>query len=130
MHSSNLQLVHASTQALRPASTILMGKNTMMKRSIRIYIEESGDDKWACLIDCLVGNVGVLFSTTDLNGVKAEVDKFRVGAGARQGVIAPNDVSIPSGPTGMDPSQTSFFQVSCTHSSLSRDVLACKQLFL
>lgn len=97
-------------KSLRPASTILMGKNTMMKRSIRLYCATTGDKKWECLLDQLVGNVGLLFTTSDLNEVKAEVDKFKVGAGARQGVIAPNDVKIDGGPTGMDPSQTSFFQ--------------------
>lgn len=46
-------------QALRPDSVILMGKNTMMKRSIRLYCEEKGDDRWAPLLDELVGNVGL-----------------------------------------------------------------------
>ena len=50
-------------------------------------------------------------SVGDLNDVKAEIEKYKVGAPARVGLTAPNDVSIPSGPTGMDPSQTSFFQV-------------------
>lgn len=35
---------------------------------------------------------------------------MQVGAPARVGLVAPNDVSVPAGSTGMDPSQTSFFQ--------------------
>ena len=31
-------------------------------------------------------------------------------AGAKAGVIAPIDVKLPAGPTGLDPSQTNFFQ--------------------
>ena len=46
-----------------------MGKNTMMKRSIRLYCETSGSDKWACLLDQLVGNVGVVFTTSAYLGV-------------------------------------------------------------
>lgn len=42
--------------------------------------------------------------------MKAEIEKFKVGAAARVGTIAPNDVHVPAGVTGMDPSQTSFFQ--------------------
>jgi hypothetical protein len=38
---------------------------------------------------------------------------LQVGAPARVGLVAPNDVKIPAGSTGMDPSQTSFFQVGC-----------------
>lgn len=87
-----------------------MGKNTMMKRSIRIYCEEKGDDRWAPLVDELVGNVGLIFTKTDLGSVKDEIAKYKVGAPARVGLVAPNDVTIPAGGTGMDPSQTSFFQ--------------------
>ena len=91
-------------------SAVLMGKNTMMKRSLRLYIEESGDDKWTVLLDELVGNVGLIFTAGDLGDVREEVAKFKVGAPARVGLVAPNDVTVPAGPTGLDPSQTSFFQ--------------------
>jgi len=46
-------------KALRPETVILMGKNTMMKRSIRLYCEEKEDERWAPLLDELVGNVGI-----------------------------------------------------------------------
>lgn len=97
-------------KALRPQSIILMGKNTMMKRSIRLYCETSGNDKWAAILDQMVGNVGIIFTTAELADVKTEIEKYKVGAAARVGTIAPNDVSINAGATGMDPSQTSFFQ--------------------
>jgi hypothetical protein len=43
--------------------------------------------------------------------IKEEIAKYKVGAPARVGLLAPNDVTIPGGGTGMDPSQTQFFQV-------------------
>lgn len=43
--------------------------------------------------------------------VRKVINEFKVGAPARVGLVAPNDVTIPAGNTGMDPSQTSFFQV-------------------
>jgi hypothetical protein len=46
-----------------------MGKNTMMKRSIRLYCEETGNDQWAPLLDQLVGNVGLVFTKADLSQV-------------------------------------------------------------
>jgi large subunit ribosomal protein LP0 len=97
--------------ALRGNSTILMGKNTMMRRSIRLYIERTGNDQWAPLLDHMFGNVGLVFTTGDLSEVRATIAEFKVGAPARVGLLAPNDVIIPAGGTGMDPSQTSFFQV-------------------
>ena len=50
------------TQGLREHSVVLMGKNTMMKRCIRLYCERTGDDKWAPMLDALVGNVGMIFT--------------------------------------------------------------------
>ena len=49
-------------QGLREHSVVLMGKNTMMKRCIRLYCEETGDDKWTPMLDALVGNVGMIFT--------------------------------------------------------------------
>eukprot|EP00232_Nephroselmis_pyriformis_P004522 CAMPEP_0182913908 /NCGR_PEP_ID=MMETSP0034_2-20130328/38276_1 /TAXON_ID=156128 /ORGANISM="Nephroselmis pyriformis, Strain CCMP717" /LENGTH=313 /DNA_ID=CAMNT_0025050637 /DNA_START=98 /DNA_END=1039 /DNA_ORIENTATION=- len=98
-------------KALRPDSLIIMGKNTMMKRSIRVYIENTGDSKWEVLLEHLIGNVGLIFTKSELTDVRDEVAKFKVGAPARVGLVAPVDVTIPAGNTGMDPSQTSFFQV-------------------
>jgi len=95
---------------LRPDSVILMGKNTMMKRSIKLYCEEKEDDTWMPLYEKLVGNVGIVFTKADLSGVKDEIARYKVGAAARVGAVAPNDVTIPAGPTSLDPSNTSFFQ--------------------
>jgi large subunit ribosomal protein LP0 len=97
-------------RGLRPGAVILMGKNTMMKRSVRLYCEEKKDNKWACILEHLVNNVGIVFTNGDLKDCKTEIDKHRVGAPARVGIMAPVDVHVPSGSTGMDPSQTSFFQ--------------------
>ena len=43
-----------------------MGKNTMMKRCIKVYAEEKNDDKWNVLLDYLVGNVGIIFTTVSI----------------------------------------------------------------
>jgi large subunit ribosomal protein LP0 len=41
-------------KGLRPDSVVLMGKNTMMKRTIRIYSEKTGDSQWLNIIPLLV----------------------------------------------------------------------------
>src|SRR5947208_13939817 len=45
-----------------------------------------------------------------MKDVKAKILANRVAAPARAGAIAPDDVSVPSGNTGMEPGKTSFFQ--------------------
>ncbi|KZV47068.1 hypothetical protein F511_33921 [Dorcoceras hygrometricum] len=98
-------------KGLRGDSVVLMGKNTMMKRSIRIHAEKTGNNDILNLIPLLVGNVGLIFTKGDLKEVSEEVAKYKVGAPARVGLVAPIDVVVPPGNTGLDPSQTSFFQV-------------------
>lgn len=98
-------------RGLRGDSVVLMGKNTMMKRSIRIHSEKTGNKTFLNLIPLLVGNVGLIFTKGDLKEVSEEVAKYKVGAPARVGLVAPVDVVVPPGNTGLDPSQTSFFQV-------------------
>ncbi|KAK3035429.1 hypothetical protein RJ639_032854 [Escallonia herrerae] len=83
----------------------------MMKRSIRVHAEKTGNKQILSLIPLLVGNVGLIFTKGDLKEVSDVVAKYKVGAPARVGLIAPVDVVVPPGNTGLDPSQTSFFQV-------------------
>ncbi|XP_024968131.1 60S acidic ribosomal protein P0-like [Cynara cardunculus var. scolymus] len=98
-------------QGLRGDSIVLMGKNTMMKRTIRLYAERTGNTNMLNLIPLIVGNVGLIFTKGDLKEVSDVVAKYKIAAPARVGLIAPIDVIVPPGNTGLDPSQTSFFQV-------------------
>ncbi|KAE8039242.1 hypothetical protein FH972_011670 [Carpinus fangiana] len=106
--SNQLQSIR---QGLRGHSVVLMGKNTMMKRTVKIHAEASGNEAVKNILPLLVGNVGLIFTKGDLKEVREEVAKYKVGAPARVGLVAPIDVVVPPGNTGLDPSQTSFFQV-------------------
>jgi large subunit ribosomal protein LP0 len=98
-------------KGLRGDSVVLMGKNTMMKRTVRIHSDKTGNNAFLNLLPLLQGNVGLIFTKGDLKEVSEEVAKYKVGAPARVGLVAPIDVVVPPGNTGLDPSQTSFFQV-------------------
>ncbi|CAI6004617.1 unnamed protein product [Closterium sp. NIES-65] len=106
--SKQMQNIRAG---LRPDSVVLMGKNTLLKRTIRMYCERTGNTSWNGLLPLLVGNVGLIFTKGDLKEVREEIGKYKVGAPARVGLVAPIDVVVPPGNTGLDPSQTNFFQV-------------------
>jgi len=92
--------------ALRGKAVMLMGKNTM----IRSVIRDRNDKKLNALIPHVVMNVGFVFTNSNLNQVKAIIEENKVPAAAKAGVLAPTDVFVPPGPTGMDPGQTAFFQ--------------------
>merc|ERR1719324_168026 len=69
---------------------------------------ECGMDK---LRSIMVGNIGFIFATNcTLDDIRETIGGYKVMSAAKAGQIAIVDWTIPSGPTGMDPSQTSFFQ--------------------
>merc|ERR1719450_213383 len=45
-----------------------------------------------------------------LDAIEDSIKKFRVDAAAKAGQVSLCNLDIPAGPTGMDPSQTGFFQ--------------------
>lgn len=95
--------------ALRGTAEILMGKNTMVRKGLGQYQDESGNDIEK-LIAHVKGNIGFIFFKGDVEAIRNVIAANRVPAAAKAGVIAPLDVTIPAGPTGLDPTQTSFFQ--------------------
>jgi len=95
--------------ALRGTAEILMGKNTMVRKGLGQYQEETGTDIEA-LIASVRGNIGFIFFKGDVEAIRKVINDNRVPAAAKAGVVAPLDVIIPAGPTGLDPTQTNFFQ--------------------
>lgn len=93
---------------LRGRAVLLMGKNTMIRKAIKSHL--SHNPQLEAIIPHLKGNVGFVFTNEDLNDIKEQILKEKVAAPAKAGTIAPCDVIVPAGPTGLDPSQTSFMQ--------------------
>jgi len=97
-------------KTLRGKAEVLMGKNTMMRKCLKEYMEENVDSPVEKLIDCCRGNVGFVFTNADLGDIRDVLESNTRPAPAKVGIIAPNDVVVPKGPTGCDPGQTAFFQ--------------------
>jgi len=104
--SSQLQQVRL---ILRGRGIVLMGKNTVIRRKLQDLIL-AGNKHYAALIPYIRGNIGFVFTNEDMGAIRDVVVANKVPAAARTGVIAPCDVYIPAGPTGLDPGQTPFFQ--------------------
>jgi len=95
-------------QALRGRATILMGKNTMMRKAIRGHIDSNpGLEK---LLPAIKNNVGFVFTKDDLSEIRQILLDNKVQAPARAGAVAPLDVKVPAQTTTLGPEKTSFFQ--------------------
>jgi len=95
-------------KALRGKGEVLMGKNTMIRKAIRGHLQNI--PALSELLPFIRGNMGFVFTKGDLADVKKILLTERVAAPAKAGAIAPCDVVVPKGNTGMEPTQTSFFQ--------------------
>jgi len=94
--------------ALRGKAIMMMGKNTLMRMIIREKMV--ANPKLEALLPFIRGNMGLIFTNDDLSKVRTIVTEYKVPAGAKAGTLAPTDVFVPPGPTGLDPGQTAFFQ--------------------
>lgn len=96
--------------ALRGRAEILMGKNTMIRKIIRNYISDTGNKKLDNLLPLINGNVGFVFTAEPITDIRDVITENKRPAMAKAGVLAPVDVFVPAGPTGMEPTHTAFFQ--------------------
>jgi large subunit ribosomal protein LP0 len=104
--SSHLQKIRKS---LRGKATILMGKNTLIRRAIRMNSHRN--EQWNSILPLIFGNVGLVFTKEDnLSEILDAVQCLRVPAAAKAGILAPKDVFVPKGPTGLEPTKTGFLQ--------------------
>lgn len=100
--SSHMQKIR---QSLRGKGVLLMGKNTMIRRVIRNDFKQ-----FEALLPHLASNVGLLFTSGDLSELRDIIVSQKVAAPAKAGAIAPCNVIVPAGDTGLEPTQTSFLQ--------------------
>merc|ERR1711951_123131 len=94
--------------ALRGKAVVLVGKNTMMRKVIRGYLEKNPDLEK--LLPHIKMNVGFVFTKEELTVVRDLLLANKKAAPAKAGAVAPVDVTIPAQNTGMGPEKTSFFQ--------------------
>jgi len=106
----NVGSLHMQTirKNLRGKAVLLMGKNTMIRKAIKGHLNQN--PHLEALLPHIKGNVGFVFTDGSLSDIRDLIIKEKIAAPAKAGAIAPIDVTVPAGSTGLDPSQTSFMQ--------------------
>jgi len=115
------QQMHEIRQSLRGEAVVLMGKNTMVRRALKGFINENPE--YERLLPHVKGNVGFIFTNGDLKATRDKILANRVAAPARAGAVAPGDVYVPAGNTGMEPGKTSFFQALGVPTKIARGTI-------
>ncbi|KAK4987913.1 ribosomal protein P0 (A0) (L10E) [Elasticomyces elasticus] len=115
------QQMHEIRASMRGDGVVLMGKNTMVRRAIKGFISDFPE--YERLLPHVKGNVGFVFTNGDLKQTREKILSNRVAAPARAGAVAPADVYIPAGNTGMEPGKTSFFQALGVPTKIARGTI-------
>jgi large subunit ribosomal protein LP0 len=108
-------------KAMRGNATLLMGKNTMIRKAIRDHLEKT--PALEGLLPHVHGNIGLVFTNGDLSDVRTKLTELKVQAAAKAGSIAPIDVVVPAGNTNMEPTKTSFFQALSIPTKINRGTI-------
>jgi large subunit ribosomal protein LP0 len=114
--SNHMQQIRKALRA--KGSVLLMGKNTMIRKAIRGHA--ANNPALEGLLPLVRGNIGFVFTKGDLSEVKKIIQSNRVEAPAKQGAIAPVKVVVPAMNTGLEPTQTSFFQALNIQTKIAR----------
>jgi len=115
------QQMHEIRAALRGRATLLMGKNTMMRKAMKGHLENiPGLER---ILPLIKGNVGLVFTNDDLCDVRDILLLNKKKAPARAGAIAPGLVTVPAQNTGLGPEKTSFFQALQIPTKISRGTI-------
>jgi len=114
--SSHMQKIRI---ALRGKAVLLMGKNTMIRKAIRGHTQNNA--ALEAILPYVRGNIGFVFTKEeDLGALKKLISENTVSAPARAGSISPCNVVVPAGNTGLEPTQTSFFQALNIQTKITR----------
>jgi large subunit ribosomal protein LP0 len=113
--------MHQIRVSLRGEAVVLMGKNTMVRRALKGMIPEN--PVYEKLLAFVKGNIGFVFTNGDLKDIREKIVSNRVAAPARAGAVAPSDVVVPGGNTGMEPGKTSFFQALGIPTKIARGTI-------
>jgi len=96
---------------LRGKAIVLMGKNTMIRKALALGHEEHPEAGLDTLRAGILGNIGFIFATNcTLDDIRTTIGKYRLPAAAKAGQVSNVELVLPSGPTGMEPSNITFFQ--------------------
>ncbi|RPD60000.1 60S acidic ribosomal protein P0 [Lentinus tigrinus ALCF2SS1-7] len=113
--------MHQIRVSLRGKGIVVMGKNTMVRRALRSILGEH--PQFERLLPHVKGNIGFVFTAGDLKEIRDIITANKVAAPARAGALAPKDVTIPGGNTGMEPGKTSFFQALGIPTKIARGTI-------
>jgi len=99
-------------------TVFVKGKNTLIRKMLKM--KEKEHPEWQAILPYIRWNIGLVFTKGDLSEVKKKLLELRISAPAKVGTIAPDDVLLKKGGTGLEPTKTAFLQALNIASKINR----------
>jgi len=113
--SSHMQRIK---KALIDTCVFVKGKNTLIRKMLKL--NEKDHPEWLAILPYIRWNIGLVFCKGDLSETKSKLLELRISAPAKVGTVAPDDVVIKKGGTGLEPTKTAFLQALNIASKINR----------
>jgi len=111
--------LHEIRKSLRGEAVIYCGKNTQIRRVLRV-LEDQGQEQLEKIRAVCRLNIALVFTNSDLKTMCDKITENKMPAPAKAGAVAQTDVIIPAGPTSLEPTMTSFLQALNISSKISK----------
>lgn len=118
---------HIIRKDLRGQAEIVFGKKTTLRRFLHILSERN--ESIEPLINQMTGNIGMIFTKMDMHDLQKKLNELRSPSMARQGAVAPCDVWLQPGPTGLEPDKTTFLQALSITSQIKNNQIEIQRPF-
>jgi len=105
-------------KALVDTCIFVKGKNTLIRKMLKL--REKEHPEWLAILPYIRWNIGLVFTKGDLSETKRKLLELRISAPAKVGTVAPDDVWIRKGGTGLEPTKTAFLQALNIASKINR----------
>jgi len=110
--------LHEIRKDLREDATIYCGKNTQMRRVIRLLEEET--PAYEKIRAACKTNVALVFTNKDASEIRTKIAENKMQAAAKAGAVNQCDVIIPAGLTNLEPTMTAFLQALNISSKITK----------
>jgi large subunit ribosomal protein LP0 len=102
-----------------------MRVNGMTEKEKRDFpqLKEQKLPKVKALMELLENKIAFIFTDTNVNEFKKAISKVPIPREAKVGSIAPCDVAIPEGPTGLPPAEVNFFHALGIQVRINKGIL-------
>jgi len=113
---------------LEDTCVFVKGKNTLIRKMLKL--KEKEHPEWQSILPYIRWNIGLVFTKGDLSETKRKLLSLKISAPAKIGTIAPCDVWVKKGGTGLEPTKTSFVQALNMASRIVRGQIDLLQDYL